>query len=244
MSAAPALLLTRPETGSRALCAELQDAGYAVYNAPMLNIHHHDGDNAPSPHGYQAIVITSANAAPALRTIGAPADMPVFAVGDASTQAAKSHGMRTVISADGDSGDLRALITTRCRAKDGALLYIRGRDVAGDLAGDLQADGLVLESWIAYRAKPVPALPAPAAGRDKLAGYDAVLFFSQRTARHFAELVHGIHAESGLQHTLALCISHKVLSCVHGLPWAENYVARRPDRHSMIALTQTCVPVD
>ena len=240
---APGLLLTRPEASAATLRTELAQYGYAVYNAPMLDIYHHGGESAPSPHDYQAIVITSANAAAALQTLAPPAELPVFAVGDASAQAAGMYGMRNVVSARGNSRDLRRLITARCKAEDSAILYIRGRDVTGNLPESLRDSDFAVDSWIAYTAEPVAGIPEPAADSEKLATYDAVLFFSKRTARHFAELVRGIHAEEALRHTRALCISHKVLSCIYDLPWAEIHVARRPDRQSMIALARACVPV-
>lgn len=244
MNAVPRILLTRPEASNAQLRAELEGMGYAVSSAPMLEIKHYDAAHPPSPQGYQAILMTSANAAPALRALGAPADFPVLAVGDASARAAQRHGMGNVTSAGGDSADLYKMLAARFTPDKGALLYLRGRDISIDMAAVLQESGFRVDEWIAYTAEPVQAMPAPADRRDKLAAYDAVLFFSGRTARHFAKLVRGIHAEDGLQHTQALCISRKLVSCIHDLPWGGVHVARRPDRDSMIALALSCVPVN
>src|SRR6185369_3410542 len=96
----------------------------------------------------QAVLLTSANAVPALSA--ARRDLPMLAVGEATAQAARDAGFTSVESAEGDVAALAALAKQRSDPAGGALLYARGADVAGDLVGQLS--GYTVDQAIVYRA--------------------------------------------------------------------------------------------
>src|SRR4051812_35315276 len=85
------------------------------------------------PASFDAIIMTSGNAARALTAhplLRRSLELPVFAVGEQTAQAARNAGFSRVVSADGDAADLLNLI----RDQGGAarLLYLAGSDRSRD----------------------------------------------------------------------------------------------------------------
>jgi uroporphyrinogen-III synthase len=198
---------------------------------PLLTIERVPGVT-PQLEGIQALVMTSANAAPALT---APARrLPVFAVGDATATAARRAGCSAVISAAGSGADLARLIAQRCRPERGAILHLSGAEVRPGMAEGLSAAGFALRRQVVYRAVAARAL-SPAA-IEALAGWqvEAVLLFSPRTARTFVELValHGLRDH--LSSTAAICLSAAVAQPCRELIWRAIYLAAGPDLEALL----------
>ena len=180
----------------------------------------------------QALILTSANAAPAL---SAPArQLPLFAVGDATARAAKAAGCSTVIAATGSGADLARLIARRCRPERGALLHLSGEDVRPGLAEELAAAGFDLRRQAVYRAVPARALSAPAIQALARRRVDAVLLFSPRTAQTFVELIvrHGLRDH--LAATAAICLSAAVAQPCRELIWRAIYLAAEPEPGALL----------
>ena len=137
--------------------------------------------------GWGAVIVTSANAPAAIA--GNPAraaliNLPVFAVGRRSAEAAREAGFSDVSSAGGDLRDLvRTIVARRADAK-APLLYLAGEDRAADLVGELVMHGIAAEMRVVYRAATAPfpsALIAALQGGE----VDAVLHFSKRSAENY-----------------------------------------------------------
>jgi uroporphyrinogen-III synthase len=184
-------------------------------------------DVEPDLAGVQAILLTSANAVPALSE--AARGLPVFAVGAATTAAARRAGCATVISADGAGEDLARLVARRCRPHDGALLHLGGEEVGAEPADSLAAAGFALRPQVVYRAEPARALTPGTVVALRRAEIDAVLLFSPRTARTFVALIgrHGLQAN--LSATAAICLSAAVAEPCRELVWRGIYTAVRPE---------------
>jgi uroporphyrinogen-III synthase len=186
----------------------------------------------PDLAGVQALVMTSANAAPAL---SAPAgQLPLFAVGDATARAARRAGWSAVISADGWGPDLARVIARHCRPEGGAILHLSGEHVRPGLAEDLAAAGFDLRRQVVYRATAARALSSAAVEALARGRVDAVLLFSPRTARTLVELVarHGLRDR--LAATAAICLSAAVAEPCRELAWRAIRVAARPDLGALL----------
>lgn len=230
--ALPRVLITRPLAEAQALSRRLEARGHTTAVEPLLTIE-------PLPAaldlaGVQALALTSANAAPAL---GAATHLPVFAVGEASAAAARAAGCMRVERAGGNATSLARRIIAACRPQDGAILHPSGTEVREGLAEALHAAGFRIRRQAVYRAVPAQALSAPtrAALRE---GIDAVLLFSPRTARIFAELVvrHGL--ERCLDASDALCLSAAVAEPCRALAWRCVRIAARPDGDALLDLLE------
>ncbi len=176
------VLVTRAEPGLAGTLARLERSGYAAIAAPTARIKALPVD--PPPRA-AALAVTSRNGASRAADLFSDRSLPVFAVGDASAEAARAHGFVQVGSAGGDGKALAELI-----AKDhpaGLLVHVRGRDQAFDLVADLKARGVTAASLVAYAAETAQALPAPA--KAALREGATVLIHSARGAERFLALM-------------------------------------------------------
>jgi uroporphyrinogen-III synthase len=132
------------------------------------------------------------------------------------------------------------------RPADGALLHVAGSVVAGDLAGRLGEAGFAVHRAVLYEAKPAERLTAGVRERLAAKRFDAVLFFSPRTATTFAELARvedsGPRADAvvdGCRRAVALCLGPSVAKAAGALPWREVRGAGRPDLTGMMELIES-----
>jgi uroporphyrinogen-III synthase len=198
---------------------------------PLLTIERVPGV-APQLEGVQALVMTSANAAPAL---SAPAgQLPLFAVGAATAMAAKRAGCSRVVAAAGSGADLARLIAQRCRPEHGAILHLSGEHVRPGLAEGLAAAGFALRRQVVYRAVAARALSPAAIEALVQRQVDAVLLFSPRTAQTFVELIarHGLRDH--LATSAAICLSAAVAQPCRELVWRAVYLAARPEPGALL----------
>ncbi|WP_162913159.1 uroporphyrinogen-III synthase [Rhodospirillaceae bacterium SYSU D60014] len=249
-------LITRPEADAAPVAEALRARGLETTVEPLLTIR--PLPDAPLDlEGVQALLFTSANGVRALAVHSTAGhseipDLPVFAVGDATAEAARAVGFERVESAAGDVDDLARLVRDRLDPAAGPLLHVAGTVTAGDLAGDLGEAGFELRRAVLYEAEPVDRL-SPAVTEALADGaFDLVLFFSPRTACSFVELVRrpaGVDTDPDLAERLAagcgkaeaLCLSAAVAEAADDLPWRQVRTAERPDLPSMLKLVDVAM---
>lgn len=224
------LVLTRPRPESEALARALAALGHRSLIEPMLEI---VPTGAPVElAGVAALIATSANGARAFAAASPRRDLPLYAVGDATADAAREAGFASVLSAKGDVGDLARLIAAGFDPKAGALLHFAGQDVAGDLTGALA--GHDLRRVVLYDARAATTLSA--AYRAERPAPEGVLFFSPRSAATFVTLLD----DAGLSETAAamtaFCLSPAVAEAARPLAWRDVRIAARPDQAALLAL--------
>jgi uroporphyrinogen-III synthase len=220
------VLITRPRADAAVLARELEARGHQVMVEPVLTIAPLAGV-VPALDGVQAVLLTSANAAPALR--GTNPRLPVFVVGDATARAAREHSCEEVQVAAGDAGSLAHLIVSRCRPGEGTLLHLCGADVRPGLAEPLEAAGFALRRQVVYRAVAASSLSTPAIAAIRTQALDAVLLFSPRTASVLVGLIAGHELSGCLGRTEAICLSEAVAEPCRGLQWKAVRTAARPE---------------
>jgi uroporphyrinogen-III synthase len=225
------VLITRPREQALELTHRLAVRGDTALIEPLLSIERVPGVT-PQLEGIQALVMTSANAAPALSA--AAMRLPLFAVGDATARAARRAGSKEVVSAAGSAADLARLIAQRCPPGRGAILHLSGEDIRPGLAEELAAAGFALRRQVVYRAVPARALSPAAVAALSRSQVEAVLLFSPRTARTFVHLVarHGLQAHLAV--TAAICLSAAVAHSCRKQVWRAIYLAARPDLGALL----------
>ena len=231
------LLVTRPDPDAERTAAALRTRGHTVVVAPLLRIE--PVEDAEIGHGpWAAILITSANAAPAIvqhQGFEELRSLPVFAVGERSAEAMCSAGFADVSSADGKVDDLVRLVAQRI--KPGApLLYLAGADRAGDLAGALGVRNFAVRTVVIYRATAAVALPGAAA--DALAsGIGGVLHFSRRSAEAFVETTRRAGLlEGAITKPAHFCLSAQVAEPLAQAGAEDVRIAPRPAEADLIEL--------
>lgn len=228
------ILVTRPREDSDRLARALEAKGHDVVVEPLFTIEPEPG--APLDlDGVQALLMTSANGVRAFAARSARRDLRVFAVGDATAEAARAAGFEAVESAGGDVVDLARLVHARVRPEDGALLHAAGSVVAGDLAGALEAAGFEIRRAVLYRAEPVAALSDATAAALRDGRLDVALFFSPRTARTFVSLARAAGVEAAASHMALLGLSPAVVDAAGEIPWAVRETADAPTEAALLA---------
>jgi uroporphyrinogen-III synthase len=237
------LLVTRPEPDGERTAQALRARGHAVVLAPLLRTE--PVAFALPDERFGAVVLTSANAARAIADHPRRAQltaMPAFTVGRRTAEAARAVGFRAVHSADGDKGDLVALLRAdlvrRQSATHGApLLYLAGADRAGDLAqGDLAQGGLPVRTVVVYRAVKAARFPPDVAAALARGAIDGVLHFSARSAEAYLDCA----AQGGIRAAalapVHYCLSRQVAAPLAAAGAAALRIAARPDEMAMLEL--------
>lgn len=227
------IVITRPRPQAEALAARLGAKGHACLIEPMLEIEPLPV-GLPSLDGVQAIVLTSANAVPAL--FEEAKQLPVFAVGEATAAAARAAGCARLSVAEGDAKSLGPLIAARCHPDDGALLHLSGEQVREGMEEAVELADLELRRHAVYRAAAARSLSPGLQAALRRRTIDAVLLFSPRSAAIFTDLVRSSGVERELAGAEALCLSAAVAEEVRALSWGEVRVAARPTAAALLHL--------
>ncbi len=228
------VLITRPIEDAKPLADALAERKVDVLIEPLLEVTPLD-DAEIDLDDVQALLFTSANGARAFAGLNARRDLKVLAVGDGSAEAARRAGFTQVESARGDVEALAALVVDRLKPEDGFLFHAAGTVTAGDLKARLEGLGYRVRRAQLYDAKIATALSPETRANLTLGGVDAILLFSPRTARTFAELWREAGAPA-LGTIQALCLSAAVAREIDTLGWSGVEIADRPDLPSMLAL--------
>ena len=209
------LTVLRPEPGNAATCARIVAAGGAALALPLFEIRPLPWE-PPPVEGFDALILTSANA---VRHGGAGLahyrDLPVFAVGAATADAARAAGFRIAATSSGDAAALGALASQHGVRH---ALHLTGRDRTPT---EIPAVTISIPVYASeHRDIAGPELAA-------LAGTVA-LIHSPRAGRRLADLaLDAATVRIG-------AISAAALDAA-GPGWAATAVAARPDDAALIA---------
>lgn len=180
------VLVFRPQQDAERSAQTLRERGKDPVVAPLFQIL--PSGEKPPKGPFDALVLTSANAVPALERLpkGWRASLPAFCVGTRTAEAAGELGF-SAHSARGGRAELLALILERLPVGR-RLLFVAGRDRHEDLPDRLREAGHEVTVWTAYEARAVDALPAAAAEALRDGSADAALHYSPRSAQTFLDL--------------------------------------------------------
>jgi uroporphyrinogen-III synthase len=231
--AAASVLITRPEPGASETASRVAALGYRPVVAPLLQISTLHATLPPSAN-VQAILATSGNAIAALPV--SHRHLPLFAVGEATAERARTTGFVHVSSADGDSSALASLVAQSCDRSAGPLLFACGRDQGQALASDLRARGFAVVRRVVYAAAPPGTLPDEAREAFASGSLSAALFFSAETARHCVRLLRAARLHEAVRSVDALAIGRPAAVALQELPWRRTSVAAQPNQDAMLAL--------
>jgi uroporphyrinogen-III synthase len=223
--------ITRAQPGAARTAARLTALGFTPVVAPLLTIRPlPDALNAaPDLATVAALAFTSPNGVAAFAALTPDLrDRPVFAVGDATAEAARDAGFTDARSAFGDIHALARLIAAS--PIDGLIFAPGAREPAGDLPALLPNHQV--QRLPVYAAEETDAAPP--------ADFDAVLLHSPRAARALAAI---LPPETAAQR-LAVCISVAAATPLQALSFTEIRTAETPDEASMLtALGKSAGPV-
>ncbi|MGE5561713.1 MAG: uroporphyrinogen-III synthase [Bacillota bacterium] len=204
------VLVLRPEPGASATAERARKRGLDAVAVPLFEIEPLAWE-APEAGGFDALLLTSANAA---RNAGEDLrGLPVYAVGEATAAAAREAGFD--IAAVGDAGVDRLLGSIEA---DLRLLHLCGEDRREPATARQQITAIPV-----YRAKPVDAPDLHV--RDG----DVALVHSPRAGRRFAELV-------GERHGISIAAISAEAAEAAGSGWVAVESADAPTDDALLAL--------
>lgn len=225
------VLVTRPQPGAAETADRLVAIGRTPLVAPVLDIVPIAAD-LPPPGGVQAVLVTSANALPALAGYRA---LPLLAVGDATASRARANGFAAVASAGSDGRALAAMAARLCNPAGAPLLLAGQQDQGHGLAQALRDAGFAVVHCAVYAARPVAALPE--AARAALCGrtVEAALFFSAATAQAFVALAASLPPDT-FHLVVSLALSPDTAAALAALPWHRIRLAAAPNQDELLGL--------
>ncbi len=224
MSARPRVWVTRARPGADRTAERLRAMGLDPVVQPLLTVQPLF-PALPDLDRFGALVFTSLNGVAAFAALTPRRDHPVFAVGDATAQAARDVGFTDIRSAAGDLEDLTRLLA---EAAPGPLLALAAETPAGDMIQSLRRAGgrQSVEILTVYRTVQTGA-PAPTP-------IDAVLIHSPRAA---VELT--AHADLSADVVIA-CISPAAAAPLQAVGRACA-VSPRPNETDLLATLQAAL---
>lgn len=207
----------RPEPGNATTAARVEAAGLTAIRLPLFETRPLDWA-VPDPSQFDALILTSANAA---RFAGAGlaqlATLPVYAVGEATAESARDNGL--TVTHVGHSDGAALIAEAAARGVRRALL-LAGRDRV------LDTGGIVAATIAVYASDPRPMTNAA------ILNGAVALLHSARAARHLAALVDEAGLSRAAVHLVA--ISPAVLQAA-GSGWGGGASAAAPVDAEMIA---------
>ena len=235
------LIVTRPEPDASRTAHELEALGHTAVRAPLLDIQVLDRAGiADAP--CQAILVTSANGIRALVRQSGHArmfDRPVYAVGQISADEAGAAGFTDVHAAAGDLTGLAAAVQTGLDPGGGALLYVTGDKIAGDLAGQLRACGYEVRREILYRAVGAILLPDDVSEAIAAGEIDGVVLMSPRSARIWIRLITVAGLQAELTKIAHFCLSPAVAGILRekqAVPDDRVFAAQTPNLSKLMTI--------
>ena len=223
--------ITRAQPGAARTAARLTALGFTPVVAPLLTLRPLPEALGAAPDfvTVAALAFTSPNGVAAFAALTSELRaLPVFAVGDATAEAARDAGFHDARSASGDIHALARLIAAS--SIQDLILAPGAREPAGDLPALLPDHNI--QRLPVYAAEETDAVPPPA--------FDAVLVHSPRAARALAALLPPAVAAQ----RLAVCISAAATTPLQALSFTEIRTADAPDETSMLtALGKSAGPV-
>ena len=223
-------LLTRPLADSQRIAGELHAYGIQALIWPLTRISWTDGPLKVPSH-VDALVFSSAHAIRAFCSQSTPRDLPVFCVGQRTAELARQHGFKDVTAA---GGTFDALVATICAAKPCAVLYLRGRDVIGDMTSALAAHGIDCISQIVYAAEPAGPPEHTVTQAFQAGSIEAITIWSRRNADLLDESIRA-RSDWKIADSTVIAISDNAAAPLGSTGFRRIIVASRPNATQMIA---------
>lgn len=217
------ILILRPEPGAGRSAARARALGLDSVLAPIFTVEPRAWD-APDASAFDAVLLTSGNAA----RLGGEGlerfmDLPAFAVGEATAQAAREAGFARV---EAGSSDMAAALELAESRGARALFHPCGEH---HLA--LGRAAVRVERRIVYASRPESALPPQAS--EALAKGALALLHSPRAAAHFEALCRAAGlAKAGTD----LALISQAAAAAAGEGWRSKWIASSPRDHALLEL--------
>lgn len=231
------VLVTRPQPGADETARRLETMGFVPVVLPLTKIVPVTPLQLPNADAFDAVIATSVNAirhAPAeqLRSYLAK---PLFAVGDATADAATGAGFADVRSAGGTAVDLAAMIA-RQMPTGSRLLHLAGVDRTTGFAERVEAMNFQLQVVDVYAAEKVSYATDFLKAKFRDGNLWGAIALSLRAGTFLAEIASRAEFAQTFENTIYFCISEKVAAPLRNLNTATVLCSDEPTEASVLSL--------
>ena len=229
----PVCIVTRTEPGATATAERVARLGWQPEKIPVSFIEpvDHGADVVSEP--VQALAITSVQDARHGADLLLRYDVPVFAVGPASAQAASDliGAERETITGDSTAERLAGYVQKYCSPEAGPILFLRAERVAGGFAEPLKDAGFTVIEQVVYRARPNHQFTAQLKHHISHS-IGSILLHAPSAARAVAEALSGL--DLGAWRCLAM--SSAIAEPVASLAWGHGLmISKTVSEDSLLA---------
>lgn len=213
------LVIVRPEPGASETAGRAAELGLDARTIPLFSAESRAW-TAPDPRAFDALLLTSANAARyAGPQLAGLATLPCHVVGPATAAAARAAGLVPVVT--GTAG-AQPLVDAMVAGGARSILWLAGAERTALTSGAARITPVTV-----YAMRPIAAGPEWAAATQ---GPAIMMLHSARAAQHVAAL-----AGAARKHMIVLAISAPVAAAA-GDGWRAVHVAAAPGDAAMLAL--------
>jgi uroporphyrinogen-III synthase len=218
--------VTRTRPAAEDTAVHLRERGFEPLVSPVLEVR--PVEALINLDGVGALTFTSRNGVAAFAERSARRDLPVFAVGEATAEAARGAGFAHVEAAAGDVAALAEALAARSGEIAGEVLHPAASERAGDLSALLTGSGVKVRTLVVYET--VDAEPAEALAR--LPALDAAVVHSPKAARRLAALLD----PAAVPDVLFACISANAARPLEAAGFEKVLCAPFPDEAGLLKL--------
>lgn len=229
------ILLTRPIEDSQKIADDLKKLSIDSEISPLLEIQK-KLNAIPDHEKYQCIILTSKHAALGLIEVNAKKSLPIYCVGDATSNFISKLGFLNAISASGDAGDLTRLVKKNLTPSDGPILYLCGQHTNSNINDILKLSGFIVDVSIVYEAKEIQSLSKTVIKSLRKKEINGVFLYSPRSARILCNVIECLGLKKTSQDLIVYCLSSAVANEVKDLIWKDVLIAQNPSNLAMLAL--------
>ena len=227
------ILVTRPQEDAARFAERLTALGHQVLCASLLSVRFLDGP-VLTLDGVQAVLATSANGVRALARRAQRRDLPLFAVGPQTAEAAELAGFARIECADGNAAALAEAVPQWARPEDGVLFHAASSDSAHRLQDLLAAKGYLVETEVLYEVVAAEALPVALRTALQENALDVTFHFSPRSAAAFRDGVERARLTKSCSRLAAVCISEATAEALNPLQFRKVLIAAKPNQDALV----------
>jgi uroporphyrinogen-III synthase len=237
------IVVTRPLRSGEKTAAKLEALGHEPVLLPLFHPVHH-GERAISAlsEPLSAIAVTSAEALRALRDfrhrLAPHLSKPLFAVGEATAEAAREIGFQNILTGSGDAVALAGLVSENRPLTESTdpLLYLAGTPRGAVFEDGIAAAGISFRTLDCYEMQPSDLSDDMLETALVKTAADVVLLYSSEAARAFFRHASSEKYVAALTTTQFVCISRNVLSLVPEIFRANAAAAEGANEAAMFEL--------
>ncbi|GAA0551702.1 uroporphyrinogen-III synthase [Rhizomicrobium palustre] len=227
------ILITRPKEDAARFAELIHSRGHEPVCASLLTVRFFDGPELTF-EGVSAILATSANGVRALARRTEEREIPLFAVGPQTADAAKAAGFEKVECTDGDAATMAEAMLDYIKPEEGILVHAASADNENRLKTLLAEEGYRVSVEVLYEVIPEHKLPDAARAALGQGALDAVVVFSPRSADALKDCILRAGLTESCRSVAAICISAAAAKMLEPLPFKAVLVAEKPNQAAML----------